>query len=71
MLRFRIPENSILDQMRLKDMPARLGNDILVCAVERNHEIIIPSGSFTLQASDIVSLIASRKMRLSFSRRSA
>ncbi|MCH1981823.1 Trk system potassium transporter TrkA [Ruminococcus sp. OA3] len=66
MLRFRIPENSILDQMQLKDMPARLGNDILVCAVERNHEIIIPSGSFTLQASDIVSLIASRKNAVEF-----
>ena len=29
---------------------------VLVCAVRRNEEAVIPAGNFTLQAEDIVSL---------------
>lgn len=69
MLRFRIREGSILDQMALKDLPTNLVNELLICAVERNNEVIIPSGDFVLQASDVVSLISSRKNAVEFFKR--
>ena len=36
-------------------------SDILVCGVERGENVYIPSGSFTLQDNDLVSIIASPK----------
>lgn len=65
-IRFRIPENSILDQVAVKDLPSQHLDDLLICAVERNHEVFIPTGSSVLQAQDVVSLIAPRKFAVSF-----
>ncbi|MGI6008400.1 MAG: Trk system potassium transporter TrkA [Ruminococcus sp.] len=69
MLRFRIREGSILDRMALKDMPAGLSSDLLICAVERDNKVIIPSGDFVLKASDIISFISSRKTAVDFFKR--
>lgn len=65
-LRFRIPENSILDRVAIKDLPSQHLDDLLICAVERNHEVLIPTGSFVLHSSDVVSLIAPRKYAVGF-----
>lgn len=69
MLRFRIREGSLLDQMAVKDIPFRLIDDLLICAVERNNEVIIPSGDFVLQTADVVSLISSRQTAVEFFKR--
>ena len=65
-IRFRIPEHSILDQVAVKDLPSQHIDDLLICAVERNQEVFIPTGSFVLQASDVISLIAPRKYAVAF-----
>lgn len=69
MLRFRVREGSLLDQMAVKDIPFRLIDDLLICAVERNNEVIIPSGDFVLQTADVVSLISSRQTAVEFFKR--
>ncbi|MGI6010686.1 MAG: Trk system potassium transporter TrkA [Ruminococcus sp.] len=66
LLRFRIREGSMLDRMALKDIPSSLSNDLLICAVERGNEVFIPSGDFVLKASDVISLISSRKTSVEF-----
>ena len=33
--------------------------DVLICAVERGSEVVIPNGSFVLQDTDILSIVGS------------
>lgn len=43
---------------------AQLGkstNDVLVCGVERNNQIYIPTGDFELKAGDMLSFVAPAK----------
>lgn len=43
----------------IKDISARLSCDVLVCAVERGEQVLIPDGEFCLQNGDIISLLFS------------
>lgn len=61
LMKIKIPAGSVLDGIVLRDIPAKVGRDILVCIVERNHEVIIPDGSCVLQAGDAVSIIVPLK----------
>lgn len=51
-------EGDVLDGTRLMDLPKKLRCRVLVAAVQRAGEVIIPDGSFTLQAGDKVSICA-------------
>ena len=51
-------EGDILDGTRLMDLQKKLKCRVLVGAVQREGEVIIPDGSFTLRAGDKVSLCA-------------
>ncbi len=48
----------VLDGTRLMDIPKKLKCRVLVGAVQRDGEVIIPDGSFTLRAGDKVSICA-------------
>lgn len=61
LLKFRIQENSVLDNMKVMDISLKLRCDILVCAVERGDEVFIPRGDFILREKDIVDIIAEPK----------
>ena len=54
MLKYRIPHNSKLDGMTLIDVSNQLNCEILISAVERKKELIIPNGSFQLREKDII-----------------
>ncbi len=60
-LKFRIPEGSILDQLKIVDVGRNLKCDVLICGVERGNDAFIPDGSFELRAGDFVSIVASIK----------
>lgn len=60
-VKFKIPAGNILDQLKIMDLGKRVNHNILICAVERNDEITIPSGTFELRAGDIVSFVGTRK----------
>jgi trk system potassium uptake protein TrkA len=65
LVRFRVPSGNIIDGMTI----ATLGNrskDILICAVERNGQIKIPSGDFEIKSGDVVSFTAPRKATKTF-----
>ena len=47
MLKYRIPHNSKLDGMTLIDVSNQLNCEILISAVERKKELIIPNGLFS------------------------
>lgn len=59
LLKFRIPEGSILVGCSLMEAMQKNHCDVLICAVERGDEIFIPNGSFVLQEKDVVSFVSS------------
>lgn len=58
LLKFRVPENSVLNDMVISDLSRKVRGDVLICAVERGDELIIPDGNFILRARDVVSIVA-------------
>lgn len=61
LLRFKIPEGSILDDLTLNEMHNKIKCSVLVCAVERSGEILIPKGDDTLKSGDVISIVATVK----------
>ena len=61
LIKFKIPEGNILDGMTIKDIGQHIDTKVLICAVERNGEVYIPDGNFTLVAGDVTSFVSSRK----------
>ncbi len=58
LLKFRVPEHSVLNDMALSELSKKVRDEVLVCAVERDDELIIPDGNFVLRARDVVSIVS-------------
>lgn len=52
----RVAEGSALDGIPLSRLPQKFGVRVLICAVERNNEVVIPGGDFTIQTGDTLYL---------------
>lgn len=57
LVEIKISANSPIAGMQLKDISSRISNSILVGAVARNEEIIIPSGDFKIARGDTAYII--------------
>ncbi len=57
-LKFKIPQDSILCNLKLADMSTKLNCDVLVCGVERGSDVYIPAGDFVLEQGDLVSIVS-------------
>lgn len=66
MFRFRIPADSMLHDITLKEAAAKIHGEFLICAVERDNMVRIPDGNFILRAGDVISMVASRKNAIDF-----
>ncbi len=55
-----VAEDSPLNNLTLKDLKQTLNISILVCAVKRDDEVIIPDGNFVIKAGDRVHFTASK-----------
>ena len=66
LLRFRLKPEIGFGGKSIMDIMARLKTDVLICAVERDNEIIIPNGSFVLQDSDTLSIVGSLEATAEF-----
>ncbi len=69
LLKFRIPERSVLDDLKISRIQSELGCDILVCGVERGDKAFIPNGDFILREGDLVSIVAAPSKGGEFFRR--
>lgn len=58
LLKFRVSEKSVLNGMKISDMPSKMRGNVLICGVERGEEVIIPDGNCVLRARDLVTLVA-------------
>ena len=54
-----VPDHSRLHNMRVHEVSPKLGCNVLICAVERGHDVFIPGGNFQLKTHDKISFIAS------------
>ena len=61
MVKFKIPKGNVLSGMSIAYLGKNIASDILICAVERNKEVYIPSGNFQMEAGDVISFVATRK----------
>lgn len=59
LLKFKMGSDSKICGLQLKKINSVIKCDVLVCAVERGSEVIIPDGNFVLEAGDVVSIVAS------------
>lgn len=60
-LKFKIPQSSPLDGLKIADISSKLNADILVCGVERGDKAVIPGGDFILKSGDLISIVSSYK----------
>ena len=58
MVAFEVRKDGVLNGKKLMELPRVLRQKILVCAVQRNGEAIIPTGSFELNAGDEIFVTA-------------
>lgn len=61
LIKFRLPKESCLIGMTVKDMAIKFQPDILVCTIEREDEAYIANGHSTFEERDVVSIVASPK----------
>ncbi len=66
LLQLKIPANSVLHHMQIKNIPNQLHCNILVCAVERGEQVSTPAGNFVLQSGDKISIVATPRNALEF-----
>ncbi len=62
----RITSGSILENIALSQLSRRLRLDVLICAVQRGEELIIPNGNFVLHAGDKIHMTASHSNMVKF-----
>lgn len=66
LLKFLIPEYSLLNDMRVMDVVNRLKSNVLICVVERGNDVVIPDGNFVMKKGDKISFIASHQESADF-----
>ncbi|WP_148412188.1 Trk system potassium transporter TrkA [Murimonas intestini] len=68
-LKFKIGKGSVLNNIQVSQIATKLKCDVLVCAVEREDDVIIPTGNTILRENDIISIVASPKHSSQFFKR--
>lgn len=66
LLKFKLLPEFHLSGLSIMEMVTKTRCSILVCGVERNNEVFIPSGNFVLQNGDRISIVASPKNSAAF-----
>lgn len=66
LIKIKVPVGNTIDGMTIAHLGRKIAPNILICAVERDGEVTIPAGNFTIQRGDIISFAASRKVAKQF-----
>lgn len=69
LLKFRLPEDSPLAGLAVKEIASKLLCDVLVCTIERGDEAYIANGNFVFEEKDVISIIAAPKKANDFFRK--
>lgn len=61
LIKFKLPKDNVLTEQTIANLGKNnLTHNVLICAVEREGDVIIPSGDFRFAAGDMISFVASR-----------
>ena len=63
LLKTALPPDSPIVGKSIMSALGKISGKVLICAVERDGEVVIPTGSFVLKAGDEISFLTSRKER--------
>lgn len=66
LIKYAIPVGSPMAGLKIMDLEGKLHISILIGAVERDDEVMIPSGNFILHTGDKLSFVASHKQARDF-----
>lgn len=66
LIKCALTEAQGMDGMAIRDILSRLGSDVLVCAVERGADVLIPNGDFVLRNGDQVTVLATQERARDF-----
>lgn len=66
MISYRIPAGSMLNDMSIKDISAKLNPDLLIGTIEKDGVITIPNGDTVLYSGDLISILATRRTVVDF-----
>lgn len=66
LIKIKIPEGNIMHDQTIAALGKSISVNILICAIERDGEVFIPSGNFILKAGDLISFTASRQNARTF-----
>lgn len=58
MIRVRVPQDSKIAQLQVYEISTILHLNVLICAIERAEQVIIPMGNTSIQAGDTISFMA-------------
>ncbi len=59
LIKFELESTHGLSGITVREISEKMEKDVLICAVEHGHDVIIPDGSFVPQNGDIITLVAS------------
>ena len=59
LIKFIVPEGSRLHNMPIYEVILKLRSNVLICALERQNDVVIPDGNVRIQAGDKISIVAS------------
>lgn len=60
LVKIKVPDHNIMDGQTIASLAKDTGFSVLICAVERDNQVYIPSGNFVIKSGDLVSFIGSR-----------
>ena len=66
LLRFRLPEDSRLAGLSVKEAAMKYKSDVLFCTAEREDEAFIVKGDFVFAPKDIISIVATPRSAATF-----
>lgn len=66
LIKFKVPAHNILDGITVANLSQNIFSNLLVCAVERENNVYIPSGDFKINAGDILSFVSHREKARKF-----
>ena len=66
LIKFPLTAKQGLDGVAIREIPTRLKSDILICAVERGGDVIIPNGDFVVKNGDQITFLATQEKAQAF-----
>ena len=66
LIKFKLPEDSPLIGMSVKEAIAKYKYDVLFCSAERGDEVFVTKGDFIFEGKDIISMIAPPRRATAF-----